>query len=145
MNWGWKLALVYTTFVGLMLMLVFKSKSAKIDLVRTDYYEAEIAHQSQMEATSNAQNLSSAIKMSTTSGGVELILPSECFGTTLSGNVHVYRPSDVNLDKTLPIQLNEQSTMLIPGSEFTKGLYVFKVTWEMNGKSYYSEESFFVE
>lgn len=145
MNWGWKLIIVYGTFVSLMIMLVLKSRSAKIDLVRTDYYEAEIAHQEQMTASGNTGALSSVVKLDYTQGVVTFLFPVECQDGIVAGEIHFYRPSDVNLDKKFPLVLDTTNQLAIPTSEFMRGLYVVKMNWTISGKPYFQEESLFIQ
>jgi hypothetical protein len=58
MNWGLRIVLVYIGFVAMILTLVFKARSEKIELVAPDYYEQEIVYQNRIEALQNMRSLS---------------------------------------------------------------------------------------
>ncbi len=42
MNWGYRVALLYISFAGLIIFLVTKSVNEKVDLVTPDYYAQEL-------------------------------------------------------------------------------------------------------
>ena len=58
MNFGGKIVILYLSFVGLILTLVFMSYGQKVELVSTDYYAQEINFQQKINATNNEKSLS---------------------------------------------------------------------------------------
>ena len=57
MNWGWKIALLFSGFVLFILFLVFKSVQQDFYLVSKDYYKQEIEYQKVIDGMKNAQLL----------------------------------------------------------------------------------------
>ena len=53
MNWGWKIALVYTLFALMTLGFVVLGSMKKVNLVEKDYYEKEIKYQEQIDKIRN--------------------------------------------------------------------------------------------
>lgn len=144
MNWGWKIILVYLGFVAMIMTLVFKARSEKIELVAPDYYAQEVAYQQRIDATKNARSLSQPMTVLVNNNEVVVQMPKECAGKIQSGEVHFYRPSDVSLDQKTPLLLNPESQFVFPTQTLKSGLYLVQLSYKMEGKDYYSEESLFV-
>lgn len=144
MNWGWKIILVYLGFVAMIMTLVFKARSEKIELVAPDYYAQEVAYQQRIDATKNARSLSQPMTVLVNNKEVLVQMPKECAGKIQSGEVHFYRPSDVSLDQKTPLLLNPESQFVFPTQTLKSGLYLVQLSYKMEGKDYYSEESLFV-
>ena len=60
MDFGGKIIILYLSFVGLILTLVFMSYGQKVELVSADYYAQEINFQQKINATNNEKSLSGA-------------------------------------------------------------------------------------
>jgi hypothetical protein len=145
MNWGWKLTLAYLGFVAMIMTLVFKARSEKIDLVATDYYAQEIAYQSRINAIKRTSALSDSVAHTLTGEGIEVTFPAECAGKVESGEIRLYRPSDAGLDESFPIGSDFQGVLTIPSSSLKTGYYLVQSSWKMNGQDYYSEESILIK
>jgi|JI10StandDraft_1071094.scaffolds.fasta_scaffold393812_2 hypothetical protein len=141
MNWGWKLVIVYLTFVAGILTLVFKAKGEKVDLVATDYYKQELAFGKRMDATKNSNELSTSVALNQTDGEIQLTFPAECIGKITEGTCTFYCPSDANNDYKTPILLDGNGMQTIETGTIKPSLYILKLAWNMNGKEYYSERS----
>lgn len=144
MNWGWKITLVYLGFVAMIMTLVFKARSEKIELVAPDYYAQEVAYQHRIDATKNARKLSQPMTVRIESNTVVVQMPMECLGKIESGEVHFYRPSDVSLDQKTPLIIDSESHFIFPAESLKSGLYLVQISYKMEGKDFYSEESLFV-
>ena len=144
MNWGWKITLVYLGFVAMIMTLVMKARSEKIELVAPDYYAQEVAYQHRIDATKNARSLSQAMTVLIENNSVVVQMPIECAGKIESGEVHFYRPSDVSLDQKMPLIIDAESQYIFPTQSLQSGLYLVQLSYKMDGKDYYSEESLFV-
>lgn len=139
MNWGKKIAIVYGVFVVAMLSLVYMCViQDDITLVSKDYYKDEIAYQGSIDKRKNASALSAPIKIVSDKGKVELALPTECVGST--GTVSFYRPSSDKFDFNVPMNLSAESKQTIEDRRLLPGLWVIKLDWQKEGKSYYKEE-----
>ncbi len=141
MNWGKKIAIAYLGFVGFMGFLVWKCLQQKdIHLVSPDYYQKEIAYQQNIDQMNNTNELSSDLGFAynAESKHIQLQFPKESMGA--SGTINFYRPSDANKDFAVSLNLTDSSSVDIPVSQISKGLWVIKVSWSKNGKNYYKEE-----
>ncbi len=139
MNWGWKIAITYSLFAIGTLTVVFISSMKKVNLVEEDYYEKEIKFQDQIDRIKNARELSDdfSIQFDALSGNLQIRYSG---GEALNGNIHLYRPSDSDLDMNIPLNLDQNGKQVMDTQMLLKGLWVVKISWEATGKSYYKSE-----
>ncbi len=139
MNWGWKLTIVYLTFMAGILTLVFKAKGEKVDLVAGDYYKQELAFGQRMDATKNARELSNPVNFVQNKNTVAAQFPEECKNHISEGTITFYCPSDASNDRTMDIAIDNNGLQNVDIKSMKRGLYLAKVQWKMNDVSYYDE------
>ncbi len=139
MNWGTKIAVLYLSFVGLILVLAFTCFGQNVELESKDYYAKELKFQDQLNAENNANALTAAIEYNVLDKAVELVIPAEVLSADLKGNVTFFRPSDASKDRTIDIKTNAEGKQLIKDQSFVKGVYRMKVAFSSKGKNYYKE------
>jgi hypothetical protein len=139
MNWGNRIALVITLFVAGILFMVFKAGTFNTDLVATDYYEQELQYQKVIDAGERADNLSSQVKVNQLSNQLEILLPEEMQGKTVSADIWLYCVADKSKDRRKKMQTNDGKLFieLLPAN---KGAYEIKLDWESEKVSYYFKE-----
>jgi hypothetical protein len=138
MNWGYKILCVYVVFVAGISFLVYKSSSQKMDLVTTDYYAKELKYQQRIDETSRGNSLSGPVKYSVKNDGVDILLPGEFSGKTVSGDMVLYCPADE--DKDVKQHFSTQGTAIsLPVHGIKKGYYNLQLSWQADGVSYYFE------
>jgi hypothetical protein len=138
MNWGLRIALLYGGFVAGIVFMVIMSSRQQIDLVRKDYYAAELKHQDRIDETTNANSLSEKVTLKHADRAVEIKFPAEMKNKALKGTALFYRPSDARLDRQFELKPDTTGTQLITG-DFAAGIYNVQVQWNCEGKAYYSE------
>lgn len=141
MNWGLRIGLLYGGFVAGIVAMVVLSTQQQIDLVRTDYYAAELKHQDRIDETANATALNGKVALSRNGEAVNIQLPADLNGKNIKGTAYFYRPSDAKLDLTFPLQPDSTGSQLITG-KLTPGIYNVQVQWNCDGKNYFSEVVF---
>jgi len=137
-SWGYKIALLYCSFVALMVVMVVKSMHQKIDLVSKDYYAEELAFQKQIDAGKNQATLSAAASVHADAQNVMIEFPPEFKNENIKGNVHFYAPANADFDKGFPIVTNS-NTVSIPRNLLQQARYTMKLNWEASGRKYYQE------
>jgi hypothetical protein len=142
MNWGLRIVLVYLGFIAMILTLVVKARSEKIELVTPDYYAQEIVYQQRIEALTNANALSDTLKVTATKEWVTVELPPECLGQIENGMLRFYRPSDASLDQSQAFTTESSVIVQNTRSNLPSGLYVVQCSWRTNNKAYYMEKPF---
>jgi hypothetical protein len=141
-NWGTKLMLVFSCFIGAMIALVVMSMKQKVQLVAKDYYKDELRYQQVIHATLLANRLSSKATVQKEDNYVTIQLPQEMEGKQINGTIFFYCAADDSKDKTFQLQLNKYARQQIPLFQFSAGSYLVKIEWTCNGQQYYTEQAF---
>lgn len=139
MNWGFKITILYTGFVLLILSMVGLTMREKVDLVAQDYYEQELKYQNKIDKLNRTSSLAYPLTWEVKPGELILKFPTQIKGEAVNGNIYFFRPSDANLDKTIPIPTDTSGIKRISTRELKKGLYKMQVSWEANKEEYYTE------
>jgi hypothetical protein len=143
-NWGHKIIFVFLAFVGMMVILVYKSMKTDFDLVSKEYYKDELAYQDVIDATSNAYKLTTGLKVDVTESQVVISLPEEMKGQSIKGAIHFYCPTQADNDRKITLEPDADGLAAFNKSGFVHAPYTVKVTWEANGVNYYSEEKILI-
>ena len=142
MNWGWKIVLLYSSFVIMTLSMVIFFMSQKVDLVADDYYKQEIEYQGQIDKIANARSLKEPVgyMYSHQPRTVKLSFPNVHVQQGLVGKIYFYRPANANEDKEFELRLNDSGEQIIAISSFSRGLWKIKISWNSGGKEFYDEK-----
>ncbi len=137
-GWGWKITILYSVFVAMIVGLVIASSHQKIDLVSKDYYKDEIAYQKVLDASKNQASLEGALTIHADGREIFIEFPKEFSDKFLTGNVKLYSASHQEWDRNFPINTSG-GRLSIPRSNLQHTLYTIKVSYTVGEKSYYSE------
>jgi cell division septal protein FtsQ len=143
MNWGHKITFLYLSFVAVIItMVTICIKQDDLHLVSKNYYEEEIAYQNQIDKMKVAEMYATDLNISVLkSEGVALINYPDNFKNSLeNGKLVFFRPSDANMDVTLPMVVGE-GEQKISVEKLEKGLWKVKMTGRTNGKDFYKEQA----
>jgi len=143
-NWGTGITLTFIVCATLMLMLVYKTTTVSLDMAEPDYYSQELKFNQKLEAVANANQLSSPIAVSQNDAMIRINIPREAIHGA-SGEILLYRPSSEKNDFVLPFSPDRNGDIFIEKTKLLKGIYKLKADWQMKGKPYHQEQSFFVE
>ncbi len=141
MSWGYKITILYCSFVLLIISLVTISiKQDDIHLVSQDYYKEEIAYQQQIDRMKNVKRLMGTLGFSyaTEKGEVTFTFPEQV--QTAYGEIIFFRPSDARKDVNVPIRLTTDNTQVVPVGQLDRGLWKVKIYFSANGQEYYNEQ-----
>lgn len=141
MNWGKKIAVAYSLFVVFMILLVVACvKQNDIFLVSDDYYKQEIEYQDRIDDIANAVDLKNpvTVQLNDETNTLRIDLTKESVGS--EGKVTFFRPSNPELDREFSVKLSAAGTQEFPTKSLAKGLWLIKVQWEKEGKSFYKEQ-----
>lgn len=137
-NWGTGVVIgmaLFMCFILYMVITMSTDKNYSHDLVTEEYYAKEMLYQNEIDAETNADNLSSKIKGSKTPEGWVLKFPEELVPSKIEGTVFLYRPSSKQLDFDFPIELSS-SNLLIPDERLLGGRWNITISWEYEDISY---------
>lgn len=136
MNWGWKIAIAYTAFAGMVLAFVFAASINKVNLVEEDYYKKEIEYQNQIERIINTNELGSKFIMYLDVLKKAIVVENNG-DKLISGELQFYRPSDSSIDIVTAFKVNSEDTLEIQTNTLERGLWIIKANWTLEDKSYY--------
>ncbi len=144
-NWGTGIAITIAVAIGLMTFLVYKTTTIEFEMAEQDYYAQELKFNDKIKATQNAKLLSSKIQIVQDHQFITIHVPEECIVSGATGNILLYRPSAQKNDLHLKFSPDNHGNIVIEKEKFIPGIYRLKADWQMNGLSYYEEQSFYVE
>ncbi|MEZ4776559.1 MAG: FixH family protein [Bacteroidia bacterium] len=144
MNWGKKIALVYTIFAVSMISVTVYCSQQDINLVTPEYYAEELGYESHITKVKNAGELADPLQISYESGAKNILLTFPAGMTDIRGDVKLYRPSNSRLDKDFPIAVSNLQQQIAAG-ELQSGLWRVKVEWETASGAYFQEKSIFIQ
>jgi len=124
MNWGWRIAIVYTIFAVSTIGFVTFAMSEKVELVRTDYYEHSLRHDSTNAATARGESVSDQVVVEIASNELQVKLPDTQPGA--KGKLLLYRPNNSGLDRSY--ELNE-SGLTVDTDDLAAGRYKVVIEW----------------
>lgn len=142
LNWGTSIAIFYSAFVIVMVLMVIKSSQNQMHLVQDNYYDKDMNYESFRSKRANSAEVADqiSVKFSTTTDEVQFSFPVEM--KDVKGTITFFRPSNKYLDKVFTLKLNEEGKMNIKsGRDLPSGLWKIKIDWEEGGKSYYKEST----
>ena len=114
------------------------------DLVAADYYEQEVEYQDQMNRVGRAQELSSqvAIAYDTELDRIRVQLPVAHAASHPQGSIHLYRPSEANLDQRVRLHTDDQGIQNLDAGQLKDGLWDIRLQWTVDGQEYFVSKRF---
>ena len=143
MNWGTKIAIVYSLFVILLVSAVISSSFLDFSLVRDDYYEAESEVNSRQLAVQRTKALSTPVQIKTESGQICIQFPDGIKGA--SGQVKLYRPSTASMDRTWALTTNDDGIHCVQTADLAGGYWRLQLDWKVGEAAYFMEEKLFLQ
>ncbi len=142
MNWGYRIFLVYSTFVVGMVFMVYKCTQQNIDLVTDNYYNDEIKYQSRMNESmnSNDSKYHLSIALSENKRQIVILFPDSINNKEIDGVISFFKPDNAQLDFNVPISISNGNTQVISEDKMAKGLWKMKISWSIKGVNVYQEE-----
>ena len=143
MNWGKAIILTFVLFAGFIGGMVFLMSRQRIDLVRDDYYQDELAFQQHINRVERAARLQKPVAMTyePTQQQLALVLPQNL----RRGEITFYRPSDRRQDFRLNIAQSPQSRRVVSTASLAKGYWRVQVAWSDGQQDYYAEDELFIQ
>jgi len=141
MNWGQAIVLTFILFAGFIGVMVFRMSRQRVDLVRDDYYQTEIAFQQHIDQVTNAKkNPAVGINYQSDHKQVAFTLPA----SLSKGQILFYRPSDRRQDFNVSIPANHPHQQTVSTAALHKGFWRVQLTWSDGQREYYTEQDLFL-
>jgi len=139
LNWGHKIAIVYTVFVGFMVFMLILSMQEDHELVTQDYYEQELQVQKKINASKNLGDAGFEVEITPADGEVLIYIKGMDSPENTIGKVNLYKPDDASLDESISLKLNEAGQMTFT-PKGKQGRYIVSLDFEIDGVPFYREK-----
>jgi len=126
--------IAFALFIG---ALVTICTLHNITLVSPQYYRDERAYPAKYEQRNNTNTLAEKPKITASSGKLQVNFSESM--QIVSGTVVVIRPSNVALDHHFKLTTGPLHEFTL--SKWEPGLYRVSLSWRMNGKEYYMDQT----
>lgn len=146
-TWGHAAIAMPVTIVVVFTSVLIRSFSVehKAELVTDNYYAKEIRFQEQIDHAQNASALNSELTWNKVNDTWVIGVSGDFNPAEITGKIIFFRPSDENLDFTVPISLDTLGKQTIVGDRFKNGKYQIQVEWTVNDTICYLEENIFIQ
>lgn len=144
-NWGVGIATSIVLFMAISIGFIYYAFHQDVNLVRDDYYEAEVQYNDTMDKIKRTSQLKDNLEISLTTENITLHFPLIYEKNRISGNIYMYRPSNNTKDFNLPIQLDSLNFQNINTNNLLSGLWKIKVDWNYDSISFQNDKTLMVQ
>ncbi len=147
MKWNWGVGITVTIifFTIISLLFIYFAFNQDINLVRDDYYEAEVQFNEKLETIKRTKKLSEELQIKLIPNYISLQFPTEIGTQEIKGTIFLYRPSDENLDFEIPISIDSSKTQLIPTKKMITGQWKILIEWTADTNKYFNNKILMVQ
>lgn len=116
------------------------------DLVRPDYYDAEMRYQLQRDMETRTANFADqiAVRFDAARASVVIGLPAVHARRNPSGRIQFYRPSDAALDRIVSVAVDAAGHQEVHAADLASGLWKIRVRWVVDGEEFFVDRSVIV-
>jgi hypothetical protein len=142
MNWGYRIAIGFTTFCLITIGVTVYLMMQKVDIVTDNYYEKELKYQEQLDKVARTRALKETMEITNT--GKELIIkfPNVPDKNQNKDFISLYRPSDNTKDVKIPVLTDSSRTQIVSVERIARGYWKAQINWTSGGSEYYYESVF---
>ncbi len=142
MNWGKSIVLVFIVFAGFIGTMVYLMTRERIDLVRDDYYQDEIAYQQHIDRINRTSTNKALFAMTyqPDQQQVSFVLPDSLQKATITFYRPADRLADFNVVVTTPIPIRKT----VSTEKMAKGYWRVQLAWSDGRRDYYKENDLFI-
>lgn len=142
MNFGYKVAIGYSSFVIMMIGLVIFCFQQDFHLESEDYYEKEINFSTEITATQNFKSLGGDLEV-VSKKVLEIHFPDSLNADTLDVRLILKRPDNDVFDRDLAFN-RATSPITIPYDSLILGIYNMEFGFEKNNEPYLRKKGIYV-
>ena len=135
-SWGNKIAILYISFVVMIVSLVAASSMKKVDLVSDDYYQKEVVFQQRLNAELATNTLKDSVTLAVLPATISLNFPNVFKSSAINASIHFYAVADGSADQTFSMVTGD-AHLTISRAKLRAALYEVQISWKADGKEYY--------
>lgn len=144
-SWGTGITITIIVFMLISFWLIYFSFSQEVNLVRDDYYQAEVQFDDKLESINRTEQLDEKLLIKLEGKNIKLVFPSNFIKNEITGSIFLYRPSNRESDIQFPINLDSTKTQFISTTSMLKGMWKIQVSWNTDSLEYFSEKNIMVQ
>lgn len=141
--WPYAVIVTFVLFASYIGFMVSRAMRTSVDLVSPDYYQQELRYQQRMESVARTQALPAPVQVryERTTQRLTLQLPSALARQAVRGELHFFRPSDQQLDFTLPFApAGDPARQELSTARLAAGYWRLQVDFTAGGQPYFIEK-----
>ena len=141
--WPYAIIAYFAVFITAVFLWVGFAMRNSMELVRPDYYEAEIRFQQQIDRVHRTSAIREDVRVAYDPAGRQVVvrIPGDHAVGGVRGAVHLYRPSNASLDRTLDLAVGQDGWQRIGVEDLQAGYWKINVTWSSQGQEYFIEQA----
>lgn len=144
-SWGVGISITIIVFMLISIGFIYFAFNQEVNLVRDNYYEAEVQFDGKMESIKRTESLSEKLKINLLPENIEIKFPIIFSHDKITGNISLYRPSNRDMDIAIDIQPDSLNNQIINTSNMIRGMWKIQVEWNVDTISYYNEKILMVQ
>jgi nitrogen fixation protein FixH len=112
------------------------------DLISPNYYEEEVRYQGQIDRQqqTQAQAPLASVRYDRAAKCLSLSVPVIMAAAKPAGQIQLYRPSAMNLDRTIKLDLTPSGSQMIDATSLVPGLWKVRVSWNLHEQQYFIDQ-----
>lgn len=139
-SWGVGITISIVVFMLISFLFIYIAFNQDVNLVRDDYYEAEVKYNETMEKVKRSNALKENLKVTVSENKMQFLFPKISNYEIINGTILLYRPSEINKDLSFAIKLDSNYLQIIKTDNMISGLWKIKVDWSADSTSYLNNE-----
>lgn len=144
-NWGHGIFIAIVLGASGLATLVYITTRERIDMVTEEYYPKELKYQDQISKIINYQALAQKIEVNAENDLIISFPRIVAESGDIEGEVHLYRPSNKQLDIERTVALDTAYTMAIAKKHFKAGKYELMIEWKANDVPYFTKLPIYID
>jgi nitrogen fixation protein FixH len=112
------------------------------DLISPNYYEEEVRYQGQIDRLQHTQEGAplASVAYDSAAKRITVLVPATINAAKPTGQIQLYRPSAVNLDRALKLDLGPNGVQTIDAASLLPGLWKVRVSWTVNDQQFFIDQ-----
>ena len=143
-NWGTGILIFLILFLSASAVFIVFAMKQNVNLVHKDYYEKGVDYSEQMKVDARSVQFYDAVQTHLEEESLVVNFKESLKSSIDSGSVLLFRPSDSNLDFSMPFDFSENS-LRIPKSNLIPGRYILKLNWYSKGLKYEVDKPIYIQ
>lgn len=141
--WPYAIIMAFLLFGSYISYMVSQTMQTNVDLVSPNYYQQELAYQQRIDSEARTATLPGAVSIHYQAAAqqLRLQLPATLRGQKLEGEIHFFRPSNLKLDFTLPLQPDAELAQHLSTTKMQPGHWRIRLNFKAGKQTYFVEQS----